>query len=221
MRKLTYKQAATCGEKLKARVTHEQSEKMQKAWFSAGKRWCGGGDKVAHVTVKFLWLGNDLIMGNSEEYFILHKNEEIELIDGLHPAYFASQLEVIAWFVVGEKAIHTENRVIVGFKDGVLWDFSLDRKCILNFFDFERWERYTQPRLIRINGIEVPAPLKSLDGLEWVYAVDFDCKNWWAMMPTKPPTNTGKRLLKLGLLYENEQDAIKRAEAMLKYCVVK
>ena len=142
MRKLTYKQAATCGEKLKARVTPEQSEKMQRAWFAAEKKWRDGGDKVTRVTAKLLFLSNDLTMTNFAEYFILHKNEEIELIDGLHPAYFASQLEVIAWFVVGEKAIHTENRVIVGFKDKVLWDFTLDRKCTLNFFDFERWERY-------------------------------------------------------------------------------
>ena len=172
MRKMTYKQAATCGEKLKARVTHEQSEKMQRAWFANGKAWADDLTEISDTDNPYLIL--DEVYGldccskepafydSSEKMFLSCSNEQIELIDDLPQHNFASQLEVIAWLVVGEKAIHTENQVTVGFKDGVLWDFTLDRKCILNFFDFESWKRYTQPRLIRnFNGIEVPAPLES------------------------------------------------------------
>jgi len=84
MRKLTYTQAATCGENLKVRVTPEQSVKMQKAWFAAGKSWSNGDKQISGNLLEFLYLRKDGLRHANcacEESFCIDDAEEIELID--------------------------------------------------------------------------------------------------------------------------------------------
>jgi hypothetical protein len=220
MRKLTYKQAATCREKLKVQVTPEQSEKMQLAWFAAGKRWRDGGDKVAHTTFKFLWLSNDLMMTNCAEYFILHKNEEIELIDDLSQHDFASQQEVWMWLAQGNQIKEIATGDVAVFKNGVLYrnDFASNS----NFFDFMEWEKHTPPKLIRVNGIEVPAPLESLDGVDcWVYIPDLAVQEKCTRLSVAlcyQKIHDGE--FSIDTCYATKEGAIKRAEAMVKFEVV-
>lgn len=83
---------------------------------------------------------------------------------------FASQQEVALWIAHGNKVRFITSEV-VGFKDGVLWNFSKNQKSDYSFCAPSQWQKHTPPRLIRVNGVEVPAPLESLDGFETVYII--------------------------------------------------
>jgi hypothetical protein len=72
---------------------------------------------------------------------------------------------------------------------------------------------------IIVNGIEVPDPLDSLEGMDIVYIADVtDKENCFKLFCD---VMVNKRYLddwlKKGLLYATKEDAIKRAEAMLKF----
>jgi len=109
MRKLTHEQ--------KVRVTPEQSEKMQRAWFAAGKTWQDGSTAICDTNEKYLYLDKALTTGETERYFINQENNEIELIDEPQ-ADFASQQEVWAWLGQGNKVKNLEYGFIAGFKSG-------------------------------------------------------------------------------------------------------
>ena len=217
---MTYTKAATCGENFKARVTPEQNEKMQRAWFAAGKTWIGGCVKVEALDRTFLFLRKDLSITTCEAYFTDSFDEEIELIDDLPQHDFASQQEVTLWVAQGNKAKHMENESVVGFKDGVLWDFAENRKCHWQFLDFDLWQKHTPPRLIRVNGVEVPAPLESLDGLDVVFVPDF-FKGGFKKFEIKDMSDVLlKTVIDLKIGYATKEDAIARAEAMQIFEVV-
>lgn len=226
MRKMTYTQAATCGENLKVRVTPEQSEKMQKAWFAAGKAWDDDSIEVCETEEVFLYLYDDgyLTAGSSISEFEKHINTEIKLIDDL-PQYdfasdlpqptFATQQEILTYLCQNDNKVIHECDMVVGFKNGKLWDFT-DNQPFKNESDFinfpNEWKKHTPPRLIRVNGIEVPAPLESLDGLDVVYVANImEIKKYF-----KYDVDDGilDYLLSIGLCYATKEDAIKRAEAM-------
>jgi len=222
MRQMTCTQAATCGENLKVRVTPEQNEKMQVAWVAAGKM---KSIILKTIDCKFLFLYSDndiLFERSSEGYFEKQNHEEIELIDDLPQTDFASQQEVWLWLGNDNKIIHSEAHEIVGFKNGVLWNFTDNIKSNHLISRCKEWQKHTPPRLIRANGVEVPAPLESLDGLDVVYIADVTDKNKFFKLDTDCEPNKGviNYWLKLGLLYAAKEDAIARAEAMLKFEVV-
>ncbi len=227
MRKLTYTQAATCGENLKARVTAEQSEKMQLAWFAAGKTWQGGDKSVtAYDDMRFMFLTDVLVHCSSydRDCFVIDCNdEEIELIDDLPQPDFASQQEVWAWLVSGNRVKNNDGN-IVGFKDGKLFCFISNANCIFRFENSGYWQKHTSPRLIRVNGIEVPAPLESLEGVNsyWTPVIHkvFNCEKAVELKKLSGWYKSDYDLLAAGLCYANKEDAIKRAEAMIKFEVV-
>jgi hypothetical protein len=221
MRKMTYTQAATCGENLKVRVTPEQSEKMQKAWFAAEKTWADGGDNIyLHPQDDFLFLYDDgeLSVSSVEKEFLSSSNKEIELIDELQHD-FASQQEVWMWLGQGNQIKSIEGGEVYGFKNGKMWNFTTNNAAYcLSFCSIDLWQKYTPPRLIRVNGVEVPVPLESLDGLDVVYVADImEVKKYF-----KYDVDDGilDYLLSIGLCYATKEDAIKRTEAMMKFEVV-
>lgn len=225
MRKLTYTQAATCGENLKVRVTPEQSEKMQLAWFAAGKNIIGCIGKT--VTLKdsaFLRMSEKGIDMIGESTFIDYSNEykEVELIDDLPQHDFASQQEVWAWLGQGKNQVKRGNSSnVVGFKKGILWDLLLDRMCHWQFLDFEEWQKHTPPRLIRVNGIEVPAPLESLDGVDTVFVPSFLCKDKVEEFNLELVSDEfGEKLIAGKVCYATKEGAIARTEAMRLFEVV-
>jgi len=298
MRKLTYEQAAACGENLKVRVTSEQSEKMQRAWFKAGKTWTDGASFVCGTDGAYMYLDEKLKVGDTERYFIDQKNQEIELIDDtpehtidelvkMRGVYFwvdfeqgdeflrkfraagnktsvcdswncyfiitdkgrlawesesqssniierlvkikstdelqpdfASQQDVWEWLGQGNKI--TDNVFVYGFKNGYMWNFTDNHKAThYSFCHTNFWQKYTPPKLIRVNGIEVPAPLESLDGLDKFWLVILTSKNKTDEISILHQSKDNiERWLGLGLCYANKQDAIARAEAMRKFEVV-
>lgn len=224
MRKLTYTQAATCGENLKVRVTPEQSEKMQLAWFAAGKNIIGCIGKT--VTLKdsaFLRMSEKGIDMIGESTFIDYSNEykEVELIDDLPQHDFASQQEVWMWLGQGKNQVKRTTGDIIGFKSGVLWDVLLDRQCHWQFLDFEMWQKHTPPRLIRVNGVEVPAPLDSLESGKRFWLIDLNDKELAIELSKLDTANEDRSLwLKRGLCCATKEDAIARGGAMLKFEVV-
>ena len=219
MRQMTYTQAATCGENLKARVTPEQSEKMQKAWFAAGKTWRSGRNQV-NLLSDFLVLGGFLSCENAD-CFGFCNYEEIELIDDMPQHDFASQQEVWMWLGQGKNQVKRTTGDIIGFKSGVLWDVLLDRQCHWQFLDFEMWQKHTPPRLIRVNGVEVPAPLDSLESGKRFWLIDLNDKELAIELSKLDTANEDRSLwLKRGLCCATKEDAIARGGAMLKFEVV-
>lgn len=214
MRKLTFTEAATCNLNLKARVTPEKSEKMQRAWFAAGKTWLSGAKDVCSKSIGYLFLDDKLSLGHGDFNSVKDCNyEEIELIDDLPQHDFSNQQDVWLWLAQGNQIKEIATGDIVRFKDNVLWRNSDMSKY--NFADFLDWKKHTPPRLIRVNGVEVPAPLESLDGFEYV----------WVAMPTHQNKYSYVKTSFLAeccrdFSYGNKEDAIKRAEAMEKFEVV-
>ena len=234
MRKMTYQQAATCGENLKVRVTPEQSEKMQLAWFAAGKTWADDLTEVSDTDKSYLFLnvvygldccGKESRFFNSEkEKFLDSDFEEIELIDDLPQHDFASQQEVLLWVAQGNKIKNIKTNSIIGFKDGKMHNFTGNCDANTLFLNFENWKKHTPPRLIRVNGVEVPAPLDSLKGVEsyWTPAIHAVFGNEKATKINKLSdwSDSDYAFLKDGLCYATKEVAIKRAEAMVKFEVV-
>jgi len=176
MIKMTYTEAATCGMNLKVRVTPEKSEKMQLAWFAAGKTWQGGRSIVTETGMEYLYLDETLSFGHDFiESFNNNEAEEIELIDDTPQPDFASQQDL--WRYLSEKdknnkVINKDKSIIAGFSTcGNLFDyknhayFSISGD-VVDFSDVIDWEKYTPPRLIRVNSVEVPTPLESFDGID-------------------------------------------------------
>jgi len=65
--------------------------------------------------------------------------------------------------------------------------------------------------------VEVPAPLESLDGIDVVwYPVTFDERQ---KANSAGLSAFSDYLLKIGMAYSTESDAVKRAEAMMKFKV--
>jgi len=219
MRKLTYTEAATCGENLKVRVTNENAEKIKKSWVKNGKH----ADFQYNFGFVFLWNDGDLTTGDFEEFEGASDFEEIELIDDLSQPDFASQQDVWRWVDAGNK-IKSFDGEVIGFKDGSLYSFTLSDKCGYNFLEFfNHWQKHTPPRLIRVNGVEVPAPLESLEGLSVVWCVRISrlCKENTEEYIVKHITERGcLDLIESKLCYATKEDAIKRAEAMMKFEVV-
>jgi hypothetical protein len=227
MRKLTYSKAATCGENLKARVTLEQSEKMQLAWFAAGKTWNYGSKEISCTDKPFLFLNDVLTMSSDSFWFENNINNEIELIDD--PQHdFASQQEIYLWLGQGNKIKNIETNSIIGFKDEKMHNFTGNCDANTLLLNFENWQKHTPPRLIRVNGVVVPAPLESLEGLDVVYIVDtsnFDtdddkCKGVTEILLDYADDYQVNKALKAGLLYGKYDDTAKRAEAMRLFEVV-
>lgn len=133
------------------------------------------------------------------------------------------QQDVWVWLGQAKNQVkRINNGDIVYFKNGVLWDLQLDRQCHWQFLDFEEWQKHTPPRLIRVNGVEVPAPLESLDGLKSFWLIDLTEPTGLVieLSITDAPEQDIKFWLTRGLCYATEEDAIKRAEAMLIFEVV-
>jgi hypothetical protein len=94
--------------------------------------------------------------------------------------------------------------------------------------EYQKFKKHTQPSLIRVNGIEVPAPLESLDGLDIAYLVDtsmFDSDGdkyagVLEILINASDSNYVNKMLKAGLLYEKYDSAVKRYKAMVKFEVV-
>jgi len=142
--------------------------------------------------------------------------EEIKLIDDIPQSDFASEQDLLLWLCTGNKAIK-QNGHIFGFKDGNLWDFTACKEFYWNSQKPEYFKKHTPPRLIRVNGIEAPAPLESLDGQEYVYLPNL-------AIPKKPIELKSSVVMtgcySLDICYATKEDATKRAEAMLKHEVV-
>ncbi len=141
----------------------------------------------------------------------------IELIDDL-PHDFASQQEVWAWLGKGKNQVKgVKSGDIHGFHGRYgIFNFTNDDLSDLLFDDYKNWQKHTPPRLIRVNGVEVPAPLESLDGLTSVFMAYTCCPNEPLRLNAKDNVLNGK----LDLCYATKEDAIKRAEAMVKFEVV-
>ena len=220
MRKLTYKQAAECGENLKAWVTPEQSKKMQKVWLDKGKTWCNGSSEISVYDENMFMFLTGSLMHCDRNSFIGDTWEQIELIDDLPQHDFSSQQEMWAWLGQGNKVKNLEGRVY-GFKDGVMWNFTLGYASNAQFTRPKDYQKHTPPRLIRVNGIEVPEPLESLDGFDVVYiAVPTHPEKYLAV---QSKTYSDSQMLEWknnGLCYATKEDAIKRAEAMILFEVV-
>lgn len=294
MRKMTPTQAATCGENLKVKVTPEQSEKMQKAWFAAGKAWKGGDRKTAWLHSKYIFLYSDgtLTGWGEDDWFNNHENEEIELIDDIaeytidelinmrdvyffvnetqskdfkrkwngknnllegwdyyivitengyltweseslkhniterlvkiKPTWpqqdFSSQQEIWLWLSSGNgNMVKCENN-IVGFRDNKLFSFSHNSYCDFYFKDYQNWQKHIPPKLIRVNGIEVPAPLEKWDGTSDIYIACLSLIQKYIKV-NDMEINIAFENFK-DLCYATKEDAIARAEAMMKYEVI-
>ena len=138
-------------------------------------------------------------------------------------ADFANQQEITLWVAQGNQIKHNKTHKVFGFKNGDVHNFTdkTNDACCELFDLYQEWQKHTQPRLIRVNGIEVPAPLESLDGLEFVwFVVASDPKKVFKAETISHNPLELKRLLNLGLCYPTKEAAIARAEAMLKYEVV-
>jgi hypothetical protein len=224
MRQLTYTQAATCGKNLKARVTPEQSEKMQREWFAAGKTWAYGGAEPVYSNDPFMYLysDNELCVGDYKNEFTDSKAEEIELID-LPQHDFASQQEVWAWLGQGKNQVKgVKSGDIHGFHGRYgMFNFTKDDLSDLLFDDYKNWKKHTPPRLIRVNGVEVPAPLEKLEGESIVFIPSFICKDKFEVIDLSLVSDEfGEKLIADKVCYATAEDAIKRAEAMIKFEVV-
>ena len=134
---------------------------------------------------------------------------------------FASQQEVWMWLGQGKNQVKRTTGDIIGFKSGVLWDVLLDRQCHWQFLDFEMWQKHTPPRLIRVNGVEVPAPLDSLESGKRFWLIDLNDKELAIELSKLDTANEDRSLwLKRGLCCATKEDAIARGGAMLKFEVV-
>jgi hypothetical protein len=223
MRKMTYTEAATCVENIRVRVTPEQSEKMQKAWFAAGRTWADDTTEIIAVENPYLILHLDygLHWCYAEKLFLSYDYEEIELIDDLLQYDFASQQEVCLWVAQGNKIKNIKTNSIIGFKDGKMHNFTGNCDANTLLLNFENWQKHTQPKLIRVNGVVVPAPLESLESGKRFWLIDLNDKELAIELSILDTTNTDRKLwLKRGLCYATKEDAIKRAEAMQIFEVV-
>ena len=144
MRKMTYKQAATCGENLKVRVTPEQSEKMQLAWFAAGKTWSHGSREVLWASNLFLFLRKKMATDSNSMRFPNSCDEEIKLIDEPQPD-FASEQAISLWVAQGNQVKNIAADSIVGFKGGSMWNFTVNTARSYVFANFENWKNTPHP----------------------------------------------------------------------------
>lgn len=142
MIKMTYTEAATCGMNLKVRVTPDKSEKMQLAWFAAGKTWQGGRSIVTETGMEYLYLDETLSFGHDFiESFNNNEAEEIELIDDTPQPNFASQQEVCLWVAQGNQVKSKDD--IVAFKNGMLVFLKSGHVYQWNFEDYQNWQKHT------------------------------------------------------------------------------
>jgi hypothetical protein len=167
----------------------------------------------------------------SDNYFKFHSNREIELIDTLRQHDFASQQEI--WQYLSEnkypknKVISLKKGDIAGFSsDGNLFNYRNNEFFaiagdIVDFSNVKDWQKYTPPRLIRVNGVEVPAPLDRLESGKRFWLIDLTEKELAIELSVLDTTNEDRDLwLKRDLCYATKEDAIKRAEAMNLFEVV-
>jgi len=225
MRKMTYQQAATCGKDLKVMVTPEQSEKMQKAWFAARKTWVDASIEVSDTDKPYLFLNtyNGLIYGTEKVKFLESPAIEIELIDDIEKEQldFASQQEIHLWVAQGNKAKLKINGEIVGFKDGVMWNFTKNQRGGFYFNIPKNWKKHIPPKLIRVNGIECVAPLESLEDLDYIFVASTKDIEGYDKYDLGLITKFhAQKMIDLKICYANEEDAITRAKAMREYEVI-
>lgn len=136
---------------------------------------------------------------------------------------FASQQEVWTWLSQGKNQVkHKASGCVYGFNGKYgLFNFTDDDLSTDTFDDYQSWKKHTPPHLISVNGVEVPAPLDSLDGIDSFWLVILTSKNKTDKISVLHQSKDNiKRWLYLGLCYTTKEYAIKRAEAMLKFEVV-
>lgn len=85
------------------------------------------------------------------------------------------------------------------------------------YFNPDFWSKYTPPQLIIVNGVECPAPLTSIVGLEIAYIAG---SGDWNDKIRKVDlihnrSDYIKQLLNDGVLYATEQGALLRYQAMI------
>jgi hypothetical protein len=87
----------------------------------------------------------------------------VEIIEEESDA-FNSQQEVWQWLSSneGNKCLW-DNKVIIGFKDSILWNFSRNIISNLNTSNSSEFTKYKEPEYITVNGFQVPKPIKELN----------------------------------------------------------
>ena len=130
---------------VKFRVTSEQNKTFQELFFSQGGSWINKQKVVIlEECDKFLYIdvNGKLTRGEIEKVFICEPNEEVEIIDSKH---FKNQQEIFEYLLekLDNKIIHTGNVAgIVGFNNGLLWDFVDDEVVNYTFARPINWKPF-------------------------------------------------------------------------------
>ena len=95
-------------------------------------------------------------------------------------------------------------------KKGVWYNFKNAEDDLLRF---DYWGEYRiKPKTITVNGIEVPAPLTTLDGVNTFYLAVPSNMNFYVSFATS--FNYNKDCLERGLCHKTKEAAIAHAKAM-------
>lgn len=132
---------------------------------------------------------------------------------------FNSQQEVWKWLAEGNKcnwAYDSKNTCIIGFKEGVIFDFSKNEiASYLEVAEYKKWTKYKEPEYIIVNGFQVPKPLTSLTDLEIIYTpglVQSDYYDTWRCIAGFAIT-----ALDRNIAHSTKEAAITHAKALLGY----
>jgi hypothetical protein len=132
---------------------------------------------------------------------------------------FASQQDVSLWVAQGNQVKHLKNNCIYGFKNGCFCNLTKNIASEYNLLCPEAWQKHTPPppRLIRVNGVVVHAPLDSFECVDAVYVADPRKILGWECYAPQALVSNG---VSLDMCYATKTDAIARAEAMRLFDMV-
>ena len=103
-------------------------------------------------------------------------------------------------------------------KKGVWYNFKNEENDVLSF---DYWGEYRiKPKTITVSGIEVPAPLTTLEGLDTFYLAAPSCVNFYISFEVNTPLWASTTILQnqywleRGLCHKTKEAAIAHAKAM-------
>lgn len=130
---------------------------------------------------------------------------------------FDSQQELWQWLVEGNKCIW--NKWVIGFKDNIFWNFTLNSKCNTVPEVIFNWIKYKEPEYITVNGFQVPKPINEIPKdlrNNWVYAPSFTTELMVEAFADEYLPEYLDMLLKREILHLSQEAAVIHAKALLE-----